>query len=203
MGLTSKELFNLLYYKKLPQIYRDEDAKIEFPLKRYLESLSEGGFSSSIDDITGILSLIDPKSIPEKFFPYLCESFGLEYFPDIDVTYQRKFLTNMGELVRRRGTFSSVHFLVRSLTGLEAELSLDDDAKTLKIVLLAKSVEQVQHLEPSIMVISNYIKTQIPYYINPEFSGKLGAQFITSKSYSFGAVTSRKRYSLTTYKEDT
>ena len=194
MAITSKSMLDLLYYKKLPQIYRDEDIKLGYPLKRYLESLIEGGFCGSIEDIKGLMFLIDPETVPEEFFPYLYESFGLEYFPDIDVSYQRKFLLNMGELVRRRGTFSSVQFLIKVLTGLEAELSFKDNE--LSIVLLARTIEQIDNIETSMFVIGNFIKTQIPYYITPVISSRISSKTINSKSYSHSAVGSYKFYKI-------
>lgn len=200
MGITSESLINHLYFKKLPQVYRDEDSKIKYPLKRYLESLAEGGFSSAIKDIEGTSILSDPKNIPEELFPYLCGSFGLEYFPDIEVIYQRRFLSNLGELVKRRGTYSSIHFLIRALTGLECELTLDGN--NLSIVLLVKSVEQTFLVEPSIRIANNYIRSQIPYYINPIFFSRLVATVIDSKSYSHSAIVLTKKYNLTTYKEE-
>ena len=192
------KLLDLLYNRKLPQVYRDEDSKIGEPLKRYLESLTEGGYKSVSDNIKNFLLLVDPKSVPEGLFPYLCESFGLKYFPDIDIKYQRRFLANIGELIKRRGTFSSVHFLIRSLTGLEAELSVEDD--NLTIMLLANNVEQVNMIEPSMRVISNYIRTQIPYYITPNIQAKVST-IINSKSYSKSAIGVSKTYHINKYKE--
>lgn len=191
---TPEKLLDLLYYKKLPQIYRDEDSKIGFPLKRYLESLVEGGYKGAIDDIQDTLYLFDPKAIPKSLFPFLYESFGLEYLPDIDLTYQRKFLSNLGELVRRRGTFSSVHFMIRALTGLESELSCKDNI--LHITLLAKNVEQADSLEPSVGIIKNYIQTQIPYYITPVISSRIDSQVIESKSHAYSALSYYKYYQI-------
>lgn len=194
MAVTSKSMLDLLYNKKLPQIYRDEDKKLGYPLKRYLESLIDGGFCGSIEDIKGLMLLIDPETIPEEYFPYLYESFGLEYFPDIDVSYQRKFLLNMGELVRRRGTFSSVQFLIKVLTGLEAELSFKDNE--LSIVLLARTIEQIDSIETSMFIISNFIKTQIPYFVTPVITSRIASQIISSKSYSHSAIGSYKFYKI-------
>ena len=73
--ITPKGMLDLLYNKKLPQVYRDEDSKIGYPLKRYLESLIDGGYCDSIKDIEGIMSLVDPMTISEEFFPYLCVIF--------------------------------------------------------------------------------------------------------------------------------
>lgn len=205
-NMTPKGILDLLYNKKLPQVYRDEDRKIGYPLKRYLESLIDGGYYDIIKDIDGILSLIDPMTVPDEFFPYLCESFGLIYFPDIDISYQRKFLANIGELVKRRGTFASVRYLTRTLTGLDSELSYFEgvhngqDGNYLFIVLLARSLEQLNSIDTSMEVIKNYISSQIPYYIRPVFSSRIANQIINSKSYSHSAVGSYKFYTINQYK---
>lgn len=199
MSVTSQSLLDYLYDRKLPQIYRDEDRKIGYPLKRYLKSLIEGGFSGSIEDIKGVMFLIDPETIPEKFFPYLCESFGLTYFPDIDVSYQRRFLANVGELNKRRGTFSSVHFLIRVLTGLDSRLSYRNG--TLIVSIRAKSLEQVENIETSLEVIGNYVKTQIPYFVDTLLIPRIETQVIPSKSYSHSVVGVHKSYTISQYKE--
>lgn len=200
MGITPKSLTDYLYNRKLPQVYRDEDGKIQPPFKRYLESLVEGGYAGVIEDIENTLLLIDPNYIPEELFPYLCESFGLEYFPDIDIKYQRRFLLNIGELNKRRGTFSSVHYLIRALTGLESDLSVEDN--TLRIVLLAESIERAKNIEPSRIVIGNYIRTQLPYYITPEISSRVATQIIEPKPfYTRSALYVYKQYTLNNNKE--
>lgn len=192
--MTPQSLLDLLYNRKLPQVYRDEDRKIGYPLKRYLESLIDGGFCGSIDDIEGVMLLVDPENIPDKFFPYLYESFGLEYFPDIDIVYQRKFLMNIGELIRRRGTFSSVQFLIKVLTGLEAELSYQD--RVLTITLSAKTLGQIEDIETSMRVINNFIKTQIPYYVDPVIQSRIDTQVISSESYSFSSMGHYRFYKI-------
>lgn len=198
-NITSEGLLDLLYNKKLPQVYRDEDSKVGLSLKRYLESLIEGGFCGSIEDIEKILLLIDPKNIPEEFFPYLCKSLGLEYFPDIGITYQRKFLMNIGEIIRRRGTFSCVQFIIRVLTGLDSELSVE--GRTLNITLIARSLDDLEKIETDTPVIERYIGTHIPYYINPVIKRKIVVQIIESKSYSHSAVGYYKHYTIKKYEE--
>lgn len=197
-SLTSKGMLNLLYERKLPQVYRDEDSKIGYPLKRYLESLIEGGYYGSIKDIEGLMSLVDPMTIPEEYFPYLCESFGLTYFPDMDIAYQRKFLANIGELNKRKGTFASVQFLVRALTGLDCEFSYEDGV--LHITLLAKNLEQLNSIETSTGVIKNYISSQLPYYVSTEMSSRIANQIVNSKSFSHSAVGNYKYYTINQYK---
>ena len=105
---------------------------------------------------------------------------------------------NIGELIKRRGTYSSVHFLIRALTKLEAELSVEGD--TLTIMLLANTVEQVNNIEPSIKVIGNYIRTQIPYFISPDIQARVST-IVNSNSYSSSAVGYSKSYRINSYKE--
>ena len=101
MAINSEQLLNHLYYKKLPQVYRDMDKMLKtYPLKRYLSSLVDGGYAEVLKNAEGILDLVDPEKCPSEFLPYLCESFGLEYFEDMDDTYQRRFLMNIGEILR-------------------------------------------------------------------------------------------------------
>ena len=201
MSITSKDLLNLLYEKKLPQVYRDEDKSLGLPLKRYLESLIEGGYRGTIEDIEGMIHLLDPEKIPDKFLPYLCESFGLTYFPDIDHSYQRKFLMNIGELTKRRGTFSSIHYMIRVLTGLESELSVgiieDDEGRSkyaLNVVLLADSVEQLSNIELSMKVVAEYIQVNVPYYITVILSHRIYTQVIKSTAYAHSGVGVHKQY---------
>ena len=196
MSITSKNLLNLLYYKKLPKIYQDADARVDYQLKRYLESLIDGGFCGSIEDIERVLLLVDPETIPEEFLPYLYASFGLEYFPDISATYQRKLLLNLGELMRRRGTFSCVRFLIKVLTGLESELSFENGE--LIIVLLAKTIEQINSVETSMYVIENLIRSYIPYFVNIVITSRVDTQIVSSKSYSHSSIGSHKFYSIST-----
>lgn len=200
--ITPKDMLDLLYNKKLPQVYRDEDSRIGYPLKRYLESLIDGGYYDTIKDMEGILSLVDPMTVPDEFFPYLCDSLGLTYFPDIDISYQRKFLANIGELNKRRGTFSSIHYLTRALTGLDSELSYFEgeyngqDGNYLFIVLLARNLEQLNSIGTSMAVIRNFLSSQVPYYIKPVLSSKIANRVISSKSYSHSAVGNYKFYTI-------
>ena len=199
MGDTPKKLLDLLYNKKLPQVYREEDSKIGYPLKRYLESLIEGGYKGAIADIEKILTLFDPNTVSDSLLPFLCESFGLEYFPDIEAKYQRKFVMNFGELVRRRGTFASVRYMIRALTGLESDLSKEGD--TLNIVLLAANIEQINNMEISMVVVDNYIRSQIPYFVTPHITSRVATQVIPSSSYSLSAVTVLKSYQISKKEE--
>lgn len=201
LRLSGDDLLEYLYNKKLPQLYRVYDDDLGLPLKRFLSSLSQGGFHKALEDIEGILLLIDPNKIQEQFFPYLCESFGLQYFPDMDVTYQRRFLMNVGEIIRRRGTYSCIHYFTKVLTGLDSSLTYregvnPEDPNTLEVALLANTLEDFDKIEISEKVVMDYISSQIPYFITPVLVRRLNTVVIESTSYSPSVVQSHKTYNL-------
>jgi len=203
MTITSEQLLKHLYYNKLPQVYRDMDDKLKTrPLYRYLSSLIEGGYSEVIKDINNLLDLVDPEKCPEEFLPYLCRSFGLEYFEDIDPIYQRRFLLNIGEIIKRRGTHSCIRFLVRVLTGLDVELQYirgefeGNNGRHLIVTLLAETLEQVVNIDTSVFVVERYLQTQLPYYIYPHVSSRVATQKVQTVVYRKNALTTHTAYDL-------
>lgn len=187
MTIASEQLLNHLYYNKLPQVYRDMDDMLRTrPLYRYLSSLIEGGYSEVIKDINNLLDLVDPEKCPEEFLPYLCRSFGLEYFEDIDPVYQRRFLMNIGEIKKRRGTHSCVRYLIRVLTSLDVDLSYKreynedkgENGRWLYAELQAVKIEDILQIETSIKVIERFVGGQLPYYITIVLSASVATQIL-------------------------
>ena len=197
--MTSTDLINHLYYKKLPQIYRDMDTSLMTkPFYRYLSALIDGGYAEALSDVDNLLDLIDPQKCPGEFLPMLCSSFGLTYFEDINPIYQRKFLQNIGEITRRRGTYSCVKFIAKVLTGLDVELGYERNStgRHLTVMLLAKTLEDISNIDTSINVIARYIQTQIPYYITTHINSRVASQNIENKLYTANAITSYAHYKL-------
>ena len=192
--------FSNFLYNKLPKVYRDEDQKIGYPLKRYLESLVEGGFAHVIEGVNEFITLIDPDKIPEEYLPHLCNSFGLTYFPDLDSTYQRKFHSNVGEIMKRRGTYAGVHYLAKSLTGLDSELSFIHEyegkqGNFLLISIVSESAKDFDNIEVSMKAIQDYVGYQIPYFITPIVLKQIRSKHIESSiTHSGSIVISYKQY---------
>lgn len=166
-------------YNRLPAVYREEDAKIGEPLHRYIQSLGIG-FDKAVEDINNFLYLVDPERCPENLFPYLYESFGIEYFPDIDIKYQRKFLSNIGALIKRRGTYTAVRYLVTTLTGLGVELSYErvynsGEERILYINLLVNAFSGFSNLPMNVRLIEEFIKDFVPFFITPVVQSTLSA----------------------------
>lgn len=183
-------------YNKLPTVYREEDRKLGSPLYRYLEALCAGGFEKVIEDSNNFLALIDPEKCPEHIFPYLYESFGLKYFQDIPVEYHRKFLSNLGALMKRRGTNTAIRYLVSTLTGFEVDLSYerryndngDCIGRFLNIAFMVNTIEEAINVHPSAKVIEQFVQSQLPFYITPSVSALLSTSVLEAHDYKVSAI---------------
>lgn len=202
MALSTNDLLNYAYYRCLPQIYRDKDSELGMPLFRYLSSIILYGYRDSIEDIEGIITIIDPENCPEEYFPLLYSCFGLDYYPDVGVIYHRKILMNYGELRRRRGTYSCVRFLVKVLTGLEVNLSYfrgyHDEVygRYLEVKLQVKTLEELENMDNSMALVSNFLGLFIPYYITTLVSGEIAVQEVKNEAYRANAISSFYSYSI-------
>ena len=195
--------FSNFLYNKLPKVYRDEDQNIGYPLKRYLESLVEGGFAHVIEGVNEFITLIDPDKIPEEYLPHLCNSFGLTYFPDLDSTYQRKFLSNVGEIMKRRGTYAGIRYFIKATTGFDSKLEYvkshgSQEGNFLNVYLLANTLSDFNSIEVSIKAVTNYIGFQVPYFITPIIMKYIESTIIyaSNEDYEGCVVTSYRKYQL-------
>ena len=202
MAVTSADLLDYLYNRCLPGIYREEDADIGKPLYRYLQSIILGGYDLAIQDIDNIIKLVDPETCPEQFFPILYESFGLTYYPDVDMKYHRKFLMNYGELRRRKGTYSCIRFLVRVLTRMDVKLDYlrgnygGELGRHLIVSIQAKTVEELLNLDTDVSIVSKFIEFFTPYYITTHVIGEVASSNIRGTKYIAGVITSYSSYQI-------
>ena len=202
MALTSADLLQYIYYRCLPAVYREEDAQLGLPLYRYLQSITFGGVELVLTDIENLITLVDPEKCPEKFFPALYQCFGLEYFPDVDIKYHRRFLMNYGELKRRRGTYSCVRFLVRVLTSLNCKLRYlrgtyqGQKGRHLIIDLQARTIDDILNMENNANIISKFLGLFLPYYITVQVEGEIEIQQVSTTYYHGNFLTVYKSYTL-------
>lgn len=171
-------LTDFIYYKKIPEVYRiadEEDTDRDF--YRFLLACFTGAFAGNSEE-EGLLvkaammkSLVNPETCPAKYLPYLYASWGLPYFEDIGIYYNRKFLSNIGEFLRRRGTIGGIRYMVRTLTGLECDIEYERimtdriQARNLYITLVAKSISKLTSLELTANVVNRFLEQHVPYYI--------------------------------------
>lgn len=198
-----KRVVDYLYYNKLPNIYREKDSQIGFPFYRYLSAIFINGAGLALEDMERMINLIDPEHCPEEYLEFFFKSFGLPYYADIDVEYQRKFLANAGELIKRRGTYSCVRYLAKTLTGLDVDLRYlrgynesGEYGRYLYIDLLAKTVQQASKIDVSTFVIEKYIKFFIPYYITDVVTPVVERVFLERPIYRKSIISVNPQYKI-------
>lgn len=87
--------------------------------------------------------------------------------------YIRTFLSNVGEIYKRRGTESVVKYIAKVLTEMDVSLSYQrfiesggiTSARILWVELQANTPEEIKAVEVNAKIIKRFIDTQIPYYI--------------------------------------
>ena len=195
MSFTSEDLLQYAYYRCLPEVYRDADAEIGSPLYRYLSSIILGGMDLSLTDINNLLRIVDPEKCSSEVFPVLYNSFGLEYYPDIDIKYHRKFLMNYGELKKRKGTYSCIKFLARVLTSMDTKLSYlrgeynGVTGRHLIVELQAANLEDLAHIDTNMLVVQQFVGSFVPYYITPHVIGAVATQELDVSNYRKNFIT--------------
>lgn len=132
-NLLKSDDFGQKIYNRFPPRYREDDVRENFALKRYLESLSDGGFKHVIEEINGLTSLIDPDKVDSKNLPMLFRHYGLEIFNGIPENYLRYLLPRLGEAWAKKGSLSVVEFITSSLSGIltSTDIEYDDDGNPL------------------------------------------------------------------------
>ena len=209
-GEHKSPLTDFMYYNKLPEVYRTFDKPLGNPLYRYLQSLIESGYSDLIYNntkgfrgIENLTDLVDPQTCPDEFLPYYFSSMGIDWFPDLitkerGTYYLRTFLSNVGEIYKRRGTESVVKYIAKVLTEMDVKLRYqrlyDSEKETLArilwVELQAHTQEEIDAVELNAKVIKRFIDTQIPYYITSIVTYVL--EYSAEIEYFTGVVSAKR-----------
>ena len=109
-------------YNILPPIYRKADLDTNMTLKKYLDALGIS-VGNVLDDTVNLLELIDVEKIPTRLLPYYGRMFGFEYDDSVPEDFQRKYLANIVDIFKRKGTKAVIRFTARELTGMDATVT--------------------------------------------------------------------------------
>lgn len=120
--------FGLKIYNRFPPNYREDDLSQKFALKRYLESINDGGFKPTIQDLNGILSIVDSGLCNSSVIPFLYEQYGLEIFNGIPEEFLRNFLPYLGDVWKRKGSIDTLEFITASMSGIRNSTQVTYDA---------------------------------------------------------------------------
>lgn len=126
-NLLSSKDFGLNIYNRFPNKYREDDVLQSHALKRYIEALSDGGFSPTIEDLNRITTLINFEKVDSKVLPLLFQQYGFDVFNGIPEQYLRYFLPKLGEAYALKGSMDAVEFITSSLSGVKVALDIITD----------------------------------------------------------------------------
>lgn len=192
-NIDGRDIVDFIYYRHLPKVYSEYDKKYtkHQDLYKYLQGSLYGGSDYLLDKARGIKDLVDPLRCPEEILPLLYKCWGLEYFQDIDVYFNRVFLANIGEFVKRRGTIGGIQFIIRALTGMESEITYQrktkavdgKDGRYLYIKMLASDVNQANNVTTNVYVVTRFIKKHIPFYFD-EIEPTVNIEFVELKNFA-------------------
>lgn len=192
-NIDGRDIVDFIYYRHLPKVYSEYDKKYtkHQDLYKYLQASLYGGSDYLLDKARGIKDLVDPLRCPEEILPLLYKCWGLEYFQDIDVYFNRVFLANIGEFVKRRGTIGGIQFIIRALTGMESEITYQrktkavdgKDGRYLYIKMLASDVNQANNVTTNVYVVTRFIKKHIPFYFD-EIEPTVNIEFVEIKNFA-------------------
>lgn len=125
-NLLDSKNFGTKIYSRFPTKYKEDDVSQNYALKRYIEALSDGGYSLAIEDINGITSLIDPDKVDANILPVLFEQYGLIVFNGIPESYLRYLLPKLSEAYEQKGSLTVIEFITSALTGVKVYLEVQD-----------------------------------------------------------------------------
>ena len=205
--INAKELSDFLYYRKLPEVYRmaDEESTEKKDLYRYISALIEGAFDDTLVKAAEMKNLVDPWKVNKDILPLLYKAWGIPYFEHIGEEYNRRFLANIGEFLRRRGTTGGVRYIVRTLTGMECVLKYrrekvgGKEGRYLDIELRPKTLYDLLAIKAVSSNVNKFLSLHLPYYIRSKVSSKvLVSEKLISADFKYtGALLSFSRYNLT------
>lgn len=114
-------------YNTLPVMYHNADSMVDYALKRYLQVLSDGGYSFVVDELNGILNLNDPERTPSEVLGVLFEQYGLPLFNGIPEVYLRKLLPILGDLYARKGATTVIEYLTSIISDVKTDIVISPD----------------------------------------------------------------------------
>ena len=167
--LLNGDDFGLKIYNRFPPVYREVDEHNNFALKRYLQSISEGGFKYSIEELNGILDLVDTDTVSTDVLPLLYNQYGLEIFNGIPEKYLRYFLPFLGLAYSKKGSLGVIPFITTSLSGIRTNIDLTYDEygnPTMTVTLDMDYQAGGGNFFPKPDQLNRILKNFLPFYID-------------------------------------
>lgn len=174
-NVLNPDTFGEKLYNRLPALYRTEDVNNNLALKRYLESLSEGGFAKLINEMNGLLNIVDPEKTPHKVLKYLFGQYGVTMFQGVDEKLLRKLLQIISDIFSRKGSKSTIYYIASILTGCECVINytIEDGIYLLKISFEVEDESQLLS-DTDKSFLESILKDYVPFYWDIIFDSYIG-----------------------------
>lgn len=164
-NILNSEDFGLKIYNRFPPKYREDDVGQNFALKRYLQSLSDGGFKHSIDEINGITHLIDPDKVDAKVLPVLFKQYGLDVFNGIPEEYLRYLLPKLGEAWAKKGSLNIIEFITTALSGTKSTTEVNYDEQDNPMIDIKLEMDySLSDFVPDVEQFTRLLQNFVPFY---------------------------------------
>lgn len=201
-NLLDGEIFSDSLYNKFPSIYRQEDMNNNMYLKKYINSLCEGGFSPAIEDINGLTTLVNPSEADEKVLPFLYESYGVSVFNGLPVKFLRSLFPYLNNLFSRKGSSSVISFISSVILGATVTVEPDIHFDTNHLLHLLVDVDsRIEDDFPKAYQLKRILGFFLPFFCNIDISyefydtevidvsfHEIAFDFIREKSESHGKI---------------
>ncbi len=159
--LESKDFWERIY-DRFPDMYKRDDAGTNYALKRFIESAG-AGFEYVIDEVNGIVDLIDSSKTPIQFIENLYNSLGLEVFYGLPETFLRNLVPYINSMFALKGSTSAVEFMSNVVSGVKCELDTSNIEEHL-IVRLVMDMNNSSRF-PNLQQMERIVKEFIPFYL--------------------------------------
>lgn len=166
--ILDSKTFGDKLYNTMPQLYRTADKDVDYSLKRYFQSLSDGGFSHVIDETNDLMTVVDSDKADAKLLPNLFKSYGLEIFNGVPEMYLRKLLPLIGSLFSQKGSITPVEYLTSLISGVKSTVEVSEtfrDDHSLNVTL-EMDYGQDQRDIPDREQLVRIIKEFVPFFCN-------------------------------------
>lgn len=135
-SILNSEEFGQKIYDRFPIVYKSEDVKQNFTLKRYIQAIADGGFKPAIDEINGILELKDSNNTPLDVLMLLYEELGLELFNGIPELYLRYFFPQLADAWAKKGSLNAVKVVASALSGVKVSIEVHQSEEGMYMSML-------------------------------------------------------------------
>lgn len=163
-NLNSKD-FGLKIYNKFPASYKEDDFKVNLALKRYMQSIGDGGFKHVIDDINKMTSLVNPNTCSMDILKALFNQYGFTDIYNVPEDYLRFLLPMLSTAWGKKGSISVVESIISIISGIDARTDIEYRADgSIHVTIRLEMDFELSDYFPDTKQFHRIAKSFLPFY---------------------------------------